>query len=321
MRKSIVLPVFLALLFLLPTIRTLAGPYDEAGIPAADPRVIGWATGYRDYLPADDVDPGWQVPERALGPATGNVNDVVTLGERDVASPAAPGEITLTFDIAIQNRPGIDLAVFENGIVSVGGIMAEFGYVEVSTDGQTWARFPSVSLIPEPVGGYGTIDATQVYNLAGKHVAGEGTPFDLDDLSSEDAVLDGLVDLDDIQYVKIVDVPGGGNYFDEAASLGYDVDHPIYDAYPTYGSGGFDLEAIAVFDENAAPADDDVADDDVADDDFVDDDLTDDDISDDDDAAPDDDDATWWSDDDETDDDNDAGDDFSDDSVADDGCA
>jgi len=311
MRKSIVFPVFLVACFFGWTAVSFAGPYDEAGIPAADPRIVGWAAGYLDYLPADDVDPGWQTPEKALGPATGSVYDIVSLGERDVASTDPPGEITLTFAVAIRNRPGVNLAVFENSIVSAGGIMAEFGYVEVSTDGQAWARFPSVSLIPEAVGPYGTIDATEVFNLAGKHTAGEGTPFDLDDLTGEDAVIDGLVDLDNIRYVKIVDVPGGGNYFDEAVSLGYDDNHAIYDAYPTYGSGGFDLEAIAVLNENVDDDDDnDVTDDDdAADDDddaAADDDTTmDDDAADDDDDAVDDDDVIWWTDDDAADDDDD----------------
>jgi hypothetical protein len=113
--------------------------------------------------------------------------------------------------------------------------------MEVSTDGVNFARFDSVSLTPGPVGGYGTIDPTDVHNLVGKHVNAYGnswgTGFDLDDLLDNSLVLAGLVDLNEINYVKIVDIPGSGDFID---SLG----NPIYDAWVTWGSGGVDLEAV-----------------------------------------------------------------------------
>jgi hypothetical protein len=49
----------------------------------------------------------------------------------------------------------------------------------------------------------------------------------------------GLLDLDNINYVRIVDIPGSGDYLD---SLG----NPIYDAWVTWGSGGVDLDAVGV---------------------------------------------------------------------------
>ena len=57
-------------------------------------------------------------------------------------------------------------------------------------------------------------------------------------------VVNGLVDVDEINYVRLIDIPGTGAFKD---SLG----NSIYDASVTTGSGGFDLEAIGVL--NAVP--------------------------------------------------------------------
>ncbi len=53
------------------------------------------------------------------------------------------------------------------------------------------------------------------------------------------AVRNGLVDLNDIKYVRIVDIPGCGYFRDSEG-------RPIYDAWITWGSGGLDLEAVGV---------------------------------------------------------------------------
>jgi hypothetical protein len=168
-----------------------------------------------------------------------------------------PGYITLSFKSPIVNGNGADLVVFENAFVSnytipgtgsvEGGLFAELAYVEVSTDGLHFARFPSVSLTDDLVNRYGSVDVSNIYNLAGKsaNAYGEswGTPFDLSDLLSDPYALqliaDGYLDLDNIVYIKIIDIPGCGYYTD---SLG----NPIYDAWYTYGSGGFDLDAVGV---------------------------------------------------------------------------
>ncbi len=266
---------FLFFLLLLGSANAWAGPFANAGLAADSPTIIAWATGYLDYLPADEVDEQWRHPELALGPATGNPNDIVALGERLLNADAAPGEITLTFDEAVRDREGADLVVFENGFPAGEQVFAEFGRVLVSTDGETWAIFPCVSLIAESQGAYFLVDPTLVFGLAGKHAnaygTSLGTTFDLADLADDPGVLSGAVDLDDIRFVKIVDVPGGGDYYDDGPTFGYDEAHPIYDSYPTWGSGGFDLEAIGVVDTSAtgSQADDDSAadDDDWQDDD------------------------------------------------------
>src|SRR5690606_14518096 len=110
-------------------------------------------------------------------------------------------------------------------------------YVEVSSNGTNFARFPSISTNTTWQGSFGQafagFDSSNIYNLAGKHANGFGTPFDLADLLTHTEVVAGLVDLENIQYVRLVDIPGNGTFKD---SLG----NPILDNWQTTGSGGFD---------------------------------------------------------------------------------
>ena len=64
------------------------------------------------------------------------------------------------------------------------------------------------------------------------------------------------MDLNNIAYIRIVDIPGSGDFSDKAAEFidpctwpdwdYFDANHPVYDAWLTWDSGGFDLEAIGV---------------------------------------------------------------------------
>jgi len=221
-----------------------------------NPLFTGWAAGYVDYEPTSDIIPGggWDDPGRALGSVTGERADVVSLGELTagaIASGAAPGQITLTFNRPIRNGLGADFAVFENGFIDTltpafyGKFFAELAYVEVSTNGLDFARFSCLSLTAQPTGyfAYGGIDSTDVYGLAGKHANAYGyswgTPFDLDALVDDPLVSGGQVNLAVINYVRFVDVPGSGDFLDSD-------ENAIYDAWPTWASGGFDLEAVGV---------------------------------------------------------------------------
>ena len=280
-------------------------PYTEAGINGyvdpdnhwrhadpGDPNAIlnpifrGWATEVVSYNPAPGLAGQWSDPSMALGPATGSNIDIVSLGDLDsvqISQGAAPGEITLGFAEPIRQGKGYDFVVFENGFISsidtaagslAGQMFAELAYVEVSSNGIDFVRFPAASLTPEAVGRYGTIEIGNVHNLAGKHPnaggACIGTPFDLEDIVSDPAVVSGLADVNDIRYVRIVDVPGSGDFYD-LATLHIDAgawpdwdlyaeNHPIYDAWaPTAGatnpSAGFDLEAVGVLREQQYEAD------------------------------------------------------------------
>jgi len=276
---------------------SFAGPYTEVGIsgyvspdnhgrhadPLSDPNAVinpifkAWATTVVNYQPAPGVDGMWADPSKALGPATGDRLDIVSLGDlnrQQIGNGLTPGQITLSFDEPIRQQDGYEFVVFENGFTSdvsletgsVAGLMfAELGYVEVSSNGIDFARFPAVSLAPEPVGSYGTIEISNVYNLVGKHPNGNGTPFDLEEIADEPNVVSGLVDIDDIRFARIVDIPGSGDFYDDAATHidpasgpvreYYSDNHPIYDAWVTFGSGGVDVEAVGVLQEQKYNAD------------------------------------------------------------------
>ncbi|MFC1653168.1 DUF4465 domain-containing protein, partial [Planctomycetota bacterium] len=246
-----------------------AKPYAEFGVPGFDPldaeRIHpifrGWATDWVVYQPAQ-VSEAFADPSKALGPVTGNNLDIVSLGELDAQDlDAAAGQIILVFGDPndpkdprhIHNGVGDDFVIFENGFTSTwdvptfgsvaGQLLAELAYVEVSTNGVDFVRFPSLSLVDHTVGPYGTLDPHCVTNLAGQHANAygysKGTAFDLDALKACSMILDGRVDLEDIRFVRLVDIPGHGGCMDSTG-------HPIYDQWPTQNSGGFDLEAVGV---------------------------------------------------------------------------
>ncbi len=234
-----------------PAIPGFTGPLGEgkAGSPnAVNPAFVGWASSCASYQPAPGVEPGWDSPGAALGPATGDNFDIVSLGDLDqdqIAAGVEPGKITLAFATGIGNSTGPDFTVFENAQGGANFVFAELAYVEASSDGQHFARFPSISLTPNAVGAYGSINPTDVHNLAGKHINAYGnswgTPFDLSDLVNDPAVKAGQVNLHGVRYVRLIDIPGSGAFGDAS-----DPPRPIYDAWVTTGSGGFDLEAIGV---------------------------------------------------------------------------
>jgi hypothetical protein len=219
------------------------GPYTEAGIPSASPLFLGWATGVQTFVrgpqTAGTTTPlaSFGVQGNALGPVDGQL---VSLGDG--------GSITLTFAAPITNGPGPDFAVFENGFLSGGRIFAELAHVEVSSDGVHFFEFPSVSLTQTTmqVAGTGTVDATDIYDLAGKHVAGTGTPFDLSEIPLS-LSFDPLA----VTQVRLTDVvgsitPGLGSTDSQG--------HIINDPFPTpFASGGFDLEAVGVMHFAAVP--------------------------------------------------------------------
>jgi len=184
----------------------------------------------------DNVDLTWQEPANALGPAEGTSFDIVSLGRA--------GSITLTFDFPIMNGIGWDFAIFEN---SFSDQYLELAFVAVSSNGIDFVGFDAISLTLNPVPGFGNIDPTDIDGLAGKYRQGFGTPFDLEDLANKSDVLSGDVDLMQITHIRITDIVGDGTSMDSRGK-------PIYDPYPTFGSAGFDLDAIGVSNGAEYPA-------------------------------------------------------------------
>ncbi|MFW6336027.1 MAG: PEP-CTERM sorting domain-containing protein [Phycisphaeraceae bacterium] len=172
---------------------------------------------------------------------SGGFNSLGELTQDLIDAGEQPGFLTVTFPTGIRNGEDADFAVFENAQGLFGGendLFVELAYVEVSTDGESFARFPSIYLNEEDsfsgTRAFAEYDVTNIFNLAGKHRSGFGTPFDLDDLLDDPLVTSGEIDLDNIQFVKLVDIPGSGDFVDSEGN-------PIYDAWPTVGTGGFDF--------------------------------------------------------------------------------
>lgn len=167
------------------------------------------------------------------------------LGKADnlVVSLGDGGEAIIVLDNGIYDGPGWDFAVFENSFVNN---FLELAFVEVSSDGQNYYRFPAASLTPDTlqIGPFDFIDATKINNLAGKYRGTFGTPFDLSELSHHPGL-----DLNHISHIKIIDVVGSldPNYASKDTA-----DHFINDPWPTpFPSSGFDLDAVGII--NAKP--------------------------------------------------------------------
>jgi len=222
-------------------------PYDPP-ISKSSTLIVEWADQVIDYSPAPGVSPTYQNPVTGYG----SLGD---LTQAQIDAGVQPGRITVGFPTGIADGPGADFAVFENGFAygSPNGLFMELAFVEVSSNGVDFARFGCISTNTAPVagsGGFSGWDTTNVYNLAGKHQSGWGTPFDLNQLADHVLVQSGLLDLSNVQYVRLVDIPGTGFYTD---SLG----NTILDAHPTTGSGGFDFrltEGVAVINVVPEPA-------------------------------------------------------------------
>ena len=166
------------------------------------------------------------------------------------------GRATVTFASPICNRPGPDFAVFENGMANAQNPdvwFLELGFVEVSSDGENFFRFPAISMVQTEtqVGGFDCIDPAQIHNFASKYGAMYGTPFELDEIPD-----DPLLDKDNITHVRIVDVVGN---IDPLYCTYDSQGHIVNDPWPTpFASCGMDLDAVGVIHDIAhfpAPAD------------------------------------------------------------------
>lgn len=220
-----------------------AGQPGSTAIAAGDPRFIEWASSIASITrgPQNITNPSLGLasfgsPANALGPSN---STVVSLGDG--------GQITLGFAQPIRNGAGPDFAVFENGFISGSLAFLELGFVEVSSDGADFFRFPAVSATQTAtqVGSFGLLDATNLDNLAGKYVAGFGTPFDLDQLAG----ISPLLDVNNVSFVRIVDVVGS---IDPLYATHDSMGAVVNDPWPTASaSSGFDLDAVGVI--NAVP--------------------------------------------------------------------
>ena len=208
---------------------------------------VGWATGcVVEPGPMNIANPsagvagaGWP-QENAIGEPEGTYG-VTCLGDGGIA--------TLTFASPICNGEGPDFAVFENGFKSGALWFLEIAFVEVSSDGENFFRFPAVTYVQTEtqLGGFATMDPAQIHNFAGKYGAFYGTPFDLDEVPD-----DPLLDKNNITHVRVVDVVG---CIDPQYATYDSEGHPVNDPWPTpFASSGFDLDAVGVIHDLAHQA-------------------------------------------------------------------
>lgn len=213
---------------------------------AADSSIfVAWATGCT-------VERGWQdiatpTARVTYGSDSMAIGRVSMTDNLSVVSLGDGGTATLTFAAPIQDGNGFDFCVFEN---SFNDSFLELAFVEVSSDGSHFVRFPATSLTPvtTQVGSMGSVDPTFIDNLAGKYRMGYGTPFDLSELADS-----ADLDISHITHVRLVDVVGSidpqyGSY----DAFG----HLVNDPYPTAGpSSGFDLAGVGVIHQQPAGVD------------------------------------------------------------------
>ena len=218
-----------------------AGVAGTTAMHADSSAFVAWATGCTVERGPQRID----TPESgvasfgkealALG-VPGGTMDVISLGDG--------GSATLTFASPICNGEGPDFAVFENGLVNAQDTticFLEIAFVEVSSDGENFFRFPAITKMQDTVqlDGFACMHACLIHNFAGKYQAMYGTPFDLDEVADN-----ALLDKNKITHVRIIDVVGT---IDPEYATQDSEGHKVNDPWPTpFGSSGFDLDAVGV---------------------------------------------------------------------------
>jgi hypothetical protein len=202
--------------------------------------LVGWAIHC-------DVFRGWQnIADTTLGKADVGDSSMACsqAGANGVVSLGDGGSAVLTFAHPIINGPSWDFAVFEN---SFSDTFLELAFVEVSSDGVHYYRFPATSLTDTltQVDAFGALDATKINNLAGKYRVLYGTPFDLDEFSGISAL-----DINHITHIRLIDVVGSIDK--QYASYDF-YGHAINDPWPTpFNSSGVDVDAVGVIHQDVS---------------------------------------------------------------------
>jgi len=217
-------------------IAQFAPPAGQAGTTAlhADSTAfIAWASSC-------NIVRGWvNIADTSLGKVSAGSGDfALDKADLSIVSLGDGGQATLGFAVPLINGPGYDFAVFENGFDD---FFLELAFVEVSSDGEQFFRFPATSLTQTEtqIETFDILEAQKLNNLAGKYRGGYSVPFDLEELAQiEDLNVNHIV------AVRIVDVVGSiANEYANFDTEGNKVNDP----WPTpFESGGFDLDAIGV---------------------------------------------------------------------------
>lgn len=166
------------------------------------------------------------LPANALGAPRGGG---LVQGSTHVHSLGVGGHLTVQMAVPVRDGPGVDLLVAENAFATggFGQVFGEVAFVEVSSNGVDFARFPARYRGPDvDPGAFGVVDLAHYENLAGTVpvlagsaafpnadpediVEAGGDAFDLADLRADPLVGAGLLDLQSITQVRLVDVRSG----------------------------------------------------------------------------------------------------------------
>lgn len=194
-------------------------------IAKTDPSIVAWANGVEvnrgtQSTTGENADKvvTYGKPYDAIGVAASDNLRCVSLGNG--------GSAIITFDRPIMNGAGYDFVVFENAFDES---FLELAFVEVSSNGKDYFRFPSISTATQT-----DLAGSNYKNLAGVYDYNYGVGFDLDEITDNEKL-----DKSNIRFVRIVDVLTGVSKDSQG--------NVIYDAISenTY-SAGFDLSGVAV---------------------------------------------------------------------------
>lgn len=191
------------------------------------------------------VTRGYQdISNTTLGYASvGDSSYVLSKADGGIVSLGDGGFAIVTFTTPITNATGFDFAVFENAF---NDSFLELAFVEVSSDGVNYFRFPPTCNLPTTpqYTNDAAMDAIKIDNLAGKYRSQYGTPFDLQELTGIPQL-----NINAVTHIKIIDVIGSIN----SQYSTYDKNNNIInDPWPTpFNSSGFDLDAVGVINQLA----------------------------------------------------------------------
>ncbi len=205
---------------------------DGLGIHKDSSVFRSWAGGWTDMKYGSGLaGDRFKKPENALGKSDAESSCIST----GFVSLGTGGSIVMTFGNPVTDGNGSDFAVFaEHGTDT----WLELAFVEVSSDGENFVRFDSLSLNQGNT--FGSDDPSLISGFAGKYRTGYGTPFDLSSLADKPEVKNGKVNLKNIISVRIIDAVYGQDR-DSKGNI-------IYDGYYYTPStrAGFDLDAVGV---------------------------------------------------------------------------
>jgi hypothetical protein len=179
---------------------------------ATDP----WLDVVREFSPGAFAGFGQtELPWIVLGPP---VPGGLVQGSTDVVALGDGGSIEVSFrDNIVFDGPGDDLVIYENAFhigSPTGELFTEYAYVEVSTDGLEWTRFP--------------VDLLTGEGLAGRTAVLQEPADPLDPAAGGDRFDIGELGLDFVRHVRLIDagaeIDDVGNYAPSANRAGFDLD-------------------------------------------------------------------------------------------------